>query len=86
MLKPCMCGSRVNKTGQSELFDMPESLKKRMFDQVKNNIIQNINKTMDRIIYDLLFIPCRRVHDSLRIIECKNMVFMLIYVVSPVFC
>jgi len=62
MLKTGMSSTGVNKAGQSELSDPPQSLKIRMFNQIKNNVPGDINKTVNRIINNLFLIGCVRMH------------------------
>ena len=53
----------INQVCKSELFNAPQPLKIRMFDQIENEIARDINKSVYRIIDDFSFI-CRYILQS----------------------
>jgi hypothetical protein len=58
-----MNGARVNKIGKSELFDIPETLKIWMRDNVIDQITLDRYKSIDGVVNDLLFIKASAVND-----------------------
>jgi hypothetical protein len=50
MLKPAVSGSGIDKTCQAQLFDIPQSLKPGMLNQVKYKIPGDAYETINRVI------------------------------------
>lgn len=51
-----MLGSRINKVGQTQLFDPAQALKPGMVDQVINQIAGQGGESIDRIVDNLSFV------------------------------
>ena len=56
MLETRVHGARINVIRQSKLFDMPQPLKVRMWNNVEDQVAWNGDETIDRIVDDFLFI------------------------------
>jgi len=50
MLKTAVCGSGVDKTCQAELFNVPQSLKPWMGDNIENYVARDSDKSVNRIV------------------------------------
>ena len=53
MLKPGMQGSGINQVCKSQLLDPAKALKPGMPDQLENKVTGDVNKTINRIVYNL---------------------------------
>jgi hypothetical protein len=60
MLEPRVLGRRIGIVCKSELLDPAHPLEVWMLDHIKNRIIGNRYKSVDRIIEILLFIGCEQ--------------------------
>ena len=56
VLKAGVDSARINKIGETQLFNEPEALKKGMGDDVKNQLALYRNKAVERIVNDFLFV------------------------------
>jgi len=61
MVKPGVQRTGVDKMCHSELFDVPQPLKIGMGNQVKDQLRGYINESVDRIIYDFLFVQSLKI-------------------------
>jgi hypothetical protein len=59
MLKTGVGSSRIYQARQSELLDPSQTLQKRMFQQIKNKISRNFDKSVNRIVDDLVLVECQ---------------------------
>lgn len=51
-----MESARVDKVGKSELLDVPQTLEVRMRNNIEDQLTFDVNKAVERIINDFLFV------------------------------
>jgi len=56
VLKAGMESARVDKVGKSELLDVPQTLEVRMRNNIEDQLTFDVNKAVERIINDFLFV------------------------------
>jgi hypothetical protein len=56
MLKAGMGGTRINKTGEAQLFDPSQALQVRMLEQIEDEISGDDDEPMNRIIDNFAFV------------------------------
>ena len=69
MLKARVEGAGIYKIRQPELLDMAEPLKPRMGDNVEDQLALDLDKSINGVVNDSLFVQCCAL---ISIVVCKN--------------
>lgn len=56
MLKARVLSARVNKVSEAQLLDVTKPLKKGMGNDIKDQLTTDVNKSIDGVINDFLFV------------------------------